>query len=202
MNKIIILVGLGLFTQFQSQELQKTMIPKISNRFEKFDIENFQKKSIRGYLKVREDSNTYIQDFQSPGYREIIYNDNLFYKVTKFFYENGNIEKKGCLFNEGSVAGIWYYFNKSGKIVKEENTDEGYDFKPADIIAYCEKNKIDLPKGYHDSGYQARVLKQDFECKKVWRISHQTSGDTIEEIILDGKTGKELQKKTVPFYNP
>ncbi|WP_336703848.1 hypothetical protein [Chryseobacterium indologenes] len=201
MNKIIMLMWLSIFIQCQSQKIDKYMIPIVDNKYEKFDIENFQKKSVRGYLKVRENSNTYIQDFQSPGYREMIYNDNLFYKVTKFFYENGNIEKKGCLFNEGSVAGIWYYFDKSGKIIKEENTDEGYGFKPEDIIVYCEKNKINLSKGYHDSGYQTRVLKQDFEGKKVWRISHQTGGDSIEEIILDGKTGKELQKKTVPFYN-
>ncbi|MGX5687145.1 hypothetical protein ACWKWW_21560 [Chryseobacterium cucumeris] len=44
MNKIIILAGLGFFTQFQSQELQKTMIPKISNEFEKITIQNSKKK--------------------------------------------------------------------------------------------------------------------------------------------------------------
>ena len=202
MNKIIMLIWLSIFIQCQSQKINKYMMPIVDNKYEKFDIENFQKKSIRGYLKGRENSNINVQDFQSPGYREMIYNDNLFYKINKFFYNNGNIKKKGCLFNEGSAVGIWYHFDESGKFVKEENTDEGYNFKPENIIAYCEKNKINLPKGYHDSGYQARVLKQDFEGKKVWWISHQIAGDKIEEIILDGKTGKELQKKVVPFYNP
>ncbi len=54
MNKIIILVGLGLFTQFQSQELQKTMIPKISNKFEKFDIDKFSKSTKKETDVVRE----------------------------------------------------------------------------------------------------------------------------------------------------
>ncbi|MGE8513314.1 MAG: hypothetical protein ACN6N7_11470, partial [Chryseobacterium culicis] len=44
MNKIIILAGLGFFTQFQSQELQETMIPKMSNEFEKITIQNSKKK--------------------------------------------------------------------------------------------------------------------------------------------------------------
>ncbi|WP_426477418.1 hypothetical protein ACP3T3_19625 [Chryseobacterium sp. CBSDS_008] len=44
MNKIIILVGLGLFTQFQSQELQETMIPKMSNEFEIINTEGLKEK--------------------------------------------------------------------------------------------------------------------------------------------------------------
>ena len=201
MNKIIILAGLGLFTQFQSQELQKTMIPKISNEFEKITIQNSKKKDDDRCIETPEGRKE-IFSASKDGYGLSIYYENSFYKSDKFYYKNGYIKNKSLSFNMGSPVGILYYFDKSGKLIKEENTDEGYGFKPADIITYCEKNKIDLPKGYHDSGYQARVLKQDFEGKKVWRISHQIAGDKIEEIILDAKTGKELQKKTVPFYNP
>ncbi|PXW12669.1 MULTISPECIES: hypothetical protein [unclassified Chryseobacterium] len=201
MNKIIILAGLGFFTQIQSQELQKTMIPKITNEFEKITIQNSKKKDDDRCIETPEGRKE-IFSASEGGYRLSTYYENSFYKSDKFYYKNGYIKNKSLSFNMGSPVGILYHFDKSGKVVKEENTDEDYDFKPENIIAYCKKNKIDLPKGYHDSGYQTRVLKQDFEGKKVWRISHQIAGDKIEEIILDGKTGKELQKKTVPFYNP
>lgn len=201
MNKIIILVGLGLFTQFQSQELQETMIPKINNEFEKITIQNSKKKNDDRCIETPEGRKE-IFSASKDGYTLSIYFENSFYKSDKFYYKNGYIKNKSLSFNMGSPVGISYHFDKSGKFTKEENTDEGYEFKPEDIIVYCEKNKINLSKGYHDSGYQTRVLKQEFEGKKVWRISHQIAGDKIEEIILDGKTGKELQKKTIPFYNP
>lgn len=202
MKKILILIWFSLFIQCQSQKTKNTMIPAIDNKIEKFDIEYFNKNSVRGLLKKSDGNKIYIQNFQSPGFRESIFSNNSYFKVNKFFFSNGSIEKKGLLFNDGTSVGIWYYFDESGKLIKEENVDEGYDFKPENVISYCEKHKIDLPKGYKDSGYQTRVLKQDFEGKKVWRISHQIAGDKIEEIILDGKTGKEVQKKIVPFYNP
>jgi len=53
MNKIVILIGLGLFTQYQSQELQKTMIPKVGNEFEKITIQNSKKKMMTDVLKLQ-----------------------------------------------------------------------------------------------------------------------------------------------------
>ena len=77
------------------------------------------------------------------------------------------LRKKGCLFNEGSVAGIWYYFDKSGKIVKRRKIQMKAMNLNLKILLYtAKKNKINLSKGYNDSGYQTRVLKQDFEGKK------------------------------------
>ncbi|WP_228414300.1 hypothetical protein [Chryseobacterium sp. CH21] len=200
-EKLFVVFFLGLFLQCQSQELKETMIPKISNEFEKITIQNFKKKKDDRCIETPEAIKETFSASKT-GYRVSIYHGDTFYKLDKSYYKNGYIKNKSLSFNMGSSVGILYHFDKSGRLIKEENTDEGYNFKPENIITYCEKNKIDLPKGYHDSGYQTRVLKQDFEGKKVWRISHQIAGDKIEEIILDGKTGKELQKKTVPFYNP
>ncbi|SMO89003.1 hypothetical protein SAMN06265171_110134 [Chryseobacterium rhizoplanae] len=199
--KLFVVFLLVFFIQCQSQEVQETMIPKMSNEFEKITIENSKKKEDDRCIETPEERKE-IFSASKGGYRLSIYYENSFYKSDKFYYKNGYIKNKSLSFNMGSPIGILYHFDKSGKLIKEENTDEGYSFTPEKIVEYCEKNKINLPKGYHDSGYQTRVLKQDFEGKKVWRISHQTAGDTIVEIILDGKTGKELQKKTVPFYNP
>ncbi|PWW16257.1 hypothetical protein [Chryseobacterium sp. AG844] len=195
-EKLFVVLLLGLFLQCQCQELQKIMIPKITNEFEKITIQNSKKKDDDRCIETPEGRKE-IFSASEGGYILSIYYENAFYKSDKFYYKNGYIKNKSLSFNMGSPVGMLYYFDKSGKLIKEENTDEGYSFTPEKVVKYCEKNKIDLPKGYHDSGYQARVLKQVFEGKKVWRISHQTAGDKIEEIILDGKTGEELEKKVV-----
>lgn len=141
-----------------------------------------------------------LGDKQSYGYIKQLYKND-FFCYTYLFYQNGNIKEKGVTLNNGSSVGIWYYFDESGQLIKEENTDGDYDFTPENIINYCEKHKINLPKGYQDSGYQTKVLKQEIDGKKVWFISYQISGDKIKEIYLDGKTGEELSRKIVPFIN-
>lgn len=202
MKKILIFVWLTLFIQCQTQTKQKSMIPIVDNKFEKFDIKTFKKNLENGFYIFQENEFLNRCYTQSNGYLQEIYSHNSIYSLNKFFYNNGNIHKKGYYINEGSLVGIWYYFDESGKLIKEEDTDAGYDFQPEDVIKYCEKNKIILPKGYQTSGYQTRILKENMEGKKAWRISYQIAGDKIQEIILDGKTGKELEKKVVPFHNP
>ncbi|WP_373846050.1 hypothetical protein [Bacteroides heparinolyticus] len=136
------------------------------------------------------------------GFGEAIYDKGSYFKVVKNYYPSKSIETKGVAFNDGAPVGIWYYFDESGHLTKEENSDEGYDFSPDDVIAYCVKHKIKLPKGYHDSGFHTRVMKQELDGKKVWTIWHQVDGDKIEEIVLDGKIGRELNKRIIPFHNP
>ncbi|MEN5309997.1 hypothetical protein ABE425_21125 [Chryseobacterium cucumeris] len=200
MNKIIILAGLVFFTQFQSQELQKTMIPKITNEFEKITIQNSKKKDDDRCIETPEGRNEIFSTSEGE-YKLSVYYENSFYKSDKFYYKNGYIKNKSLAFNTGSPVGILYHFDKSGKLTKEEYTDEGYSFTPEKVIMYCEKNKIDLPKGYHDSGYQARVLKQVLDGKKVWVIEYLIPDGDIQKVVLDGQSGTELEKKVVPFVS-
>lgn len=83
MNKIIILAGLVFFTQFQSQELQKTMIPKITNEFEKITIQNSKKKDD---VRCIETSEAVKETFSASkaGYRISIYHGNSFYKLGSY----------------------------------------------------------------------------------------------------------------------
>ena len=77
MNKIIILAGLVFFTQFQSQELQKTMIPKISNEFEKITIQNSKKKDDDRCIETPEGRKE-IFSTSEGGYKLSIYYENSF----------------------------------------------------------------------------------------------------------------------------
>ncbi|OCA72754.1 hypothetical protein BBH99_02905 [Chryseobacterium contaminans] len=177
------------------------MLPTVDSKFEKFDVEAFKSNAVRGTYFIMTNVCTLRQDKQSKGYLQGEYINSSFFKLNKFFYSDGNIESKGLLFNEGSQVGIWYYFDESGKLVKEENTDEGYGFTPEKVVGYCEKNKIELPKGYHESGFYTQVRKEILNGKKVWVIKYLIPGGDIQRVVLDGQTGKELEKKVVPFVS-
>ena len=197
MKRLIFLTLINIFfIKCQSQKTTMIMIPTIDNKFEKIRKEM---KDSREDVIIDEEHVIYT--FANVGFGKVNYNEANYFSIVKNFYPSKNIENKGVSFNNGSPVGIWYYFDESGKLIKEENTDEGYDFTPENIINYCEKHKINLPKGYQDSGYQTKVLKQEIHGKKVWFISYQISGDQIKEIYLDGKTGEEMRRKIVPFIN-
>lgn len=204
MKKIILLVLITLFTECQSQKSQEIMIPTVDNKFEKFDIEDFKKNVINNDYINHEKEKVTTAFLIKGDYAVSINCINSFFKIDKMYYSNGNIKVKYLTFNNGSPIGKIYYFDGSGKIIKEENTDEGYDFGALDVVNYCEKNKINLPKGYQNSGYQTRVLKNEIDGKKIWIISYALSINKqsfVEEITLDGKTGKLLNKHCNTYIN-
>lgn len=138
-------LSLLMVLSYKSQN-RKDILPTVDSKFEKFDVEAFKSNAVRGTHFIMTNVCTLRQDKQSRGYLQGEYINTSFFKVNKFFYSDGDIESKGLLFNEGSQVGVWYYFDESGKLIKEENTDEGYGFTPEKVVVYCEKNKIELPK--------------------------------------------------------
>ncbi|EKB57642.1 hypothetical protein HMPREF9700_02167 [Bergeyella zoohelcum CCUG 30536] len=177
------------------------MIPVVDKKFEKFDVEDFNKNSSRGLYVIKKENFVIIRNNQNPGFLEELYLENSFYVLNKFYYSNGGVRAKGYYFNEGSPMGIWYHYDESGKLIKEEDTDIGYDFGPMEVLRYCKKNGISLPKGYQEYGFHTRVLKLEREGKKVWKIFYPIKSDLMKEIVLDGKTGKELEIKFKPIKN-
>ena len=198
--KLFVVFLLVFFIQCQSQEVQETMIPKMSNEFEKITIENSKKKEDDRCIETPEERKE-IFSASKGGYRLSIYYENSFYKSDKFYYKNGYIKNKSLSFNMGSPVGVLYHFDESGKLTKEENADEGYNFTPENIVDYCEKNKIELPKGYHESGFYTRVRKDVLNGKKVWVIEFLIPDGDIQKVVLDGHSGTELEQKVVPFIS-
>lgn len=204
MKRIIAILILFLFIQCHAQNSSTMKKPFVDNSFEKFDVEKFEshRKNKNSQVIVNDSNVDFTQQLQiqSYGYIDRRFLKEDYFVIIRKFYKNKSIMTKGLFFIEGSKVGIWYHFDEDGSLIKEENTDEGYDFGPDQVIAYCESNKIELPKGYHDSGFQTEVIKSEKDGKKVWVISHLlSSGDKIEKITLDGKTGKVLDKKIVQF---
>ncbi len=179
----------------------KLMIPKIDKKIEKFDIKEFEINKVGKERFVKKD-NILVQEISfSFGYIQRNFFNNLHFKLNKKFGLNGVIIEKGILFNNGSQYGIWYEFDEEGNLVKEINTDEGYDFGWQEVIAYCEKKEIELTKGYEKGGYQTEILKQEENDKKVWVISYLVSPVLICRETLDGVTGKLLNSEEFEFIN-
>ncbi len=173
------------------------MIPKIDKKIEKLNLSIYNDEN--EIIKIGDFERRYIS--QSPGYAEQIFEKQFYFNITKIFFENYFIKQKGIHFNNGSQYGIWYEFDEKGNLIKEINTDEGYEFGWQEVIAYCEKKEIELTKGYEKGGYQTEILKQEENDKKVWVISYLVSPVLICRETLDGVTGKLLNSEELEFIN-
>lgn len=177
------------------------IMPTFNSQFEKFDIEEFEKNS-DNRTSIVEDEKFYIENLlQSKGYAKLIYMKDSYVYTQKLYYQSGNIKLKGLTLVNGSEIETWYHYNEEGELIKEEMQDEGYDFSWKSVIAYCEKNEIELTKGYVKGGFQTTIYKQDLEGKKTWQITHRIDTDKIEEIYLDAKTGDLIKKETLNYRN-
>ncbi|WP_326981325.1 hypothetical protein VUJ46_13780 [Chryseobacterium sp. MYb264] len=203
MRKLVIFIWLSIFMQCQTQNIEESTILQLNNKVEKFDVLTFQKrKKNNSYLIKTEDCTVKSFSYKN-GFVEYFYPQNLYFNLGKNFHKNGIIKDKGISFNEGSAIGIWYHYNEEGSLIKEEDTDSGYLFKPRDIVKYCEKNNIKLSKGYHErDGYQTSVYKNELDGKKVWLLSYIISLNKQEKevkITLDGQTGKVIKREEFPY---
>ncbi len=85
-EKLFVVFLLVFFLQCRSQELQKTMIPKITNEFEKITIQNSKKKEDDRCIETPEERKE-IFSASKGGYGLSIYYENSFYKSDKFYYK-------------------------------------------------------------------------------------------------------------------
>lgn len=136
-------------------------------------------------------------------YEEII--KNSYYKISKEFFPNGNIQRKGISFNQDTFQiGVWYEFNESGKLINQTNYDEGYDFTLEEVIKFAENQKdirryedqdnVVFPKGEYillNSGSYNTIRKEIRGEKKVWVIECNFS-EREQSMIQNGKiVGRE-----------
>ncbi len=186
-------------------------IPTIDNSFEIFNIEDFKENQVNGRRIIEDDSLT-IEQFST---QEVLFFKNSPFCVLKSYSSNGEIKYKGVLFNEGSIGnekGIWYDYDKEGKLTKETNYDEGYAFTWDDVLNYCVSNKIPITLGYKPtSTYNTsieRMYSKEFK-RNIWKITYPDStgvgigkGFPMEAKLLDGNTGKVLDTQKGGVLEP
>jgi len=197
-NLIVILVIVLNFNICNAQKNKnETMIPKITDDIEKLDISIYKDENefiFKGDLQMR----FLVQSF---GFAEQIFDKKSYFNISKLFYNNKLIKKKGISINNGSQYGIWYEFNEQGVLIKEIDTDEGYIFTWQKVLEYCEEEKIEITKGYIKGGYQTSIFKEELDGKKVWVISHLISPVLICKKTLDGTTGELINSEEIEFIN-
>lgn len=183
------------------------MIPEIDNKFEQFD-------SIKFNLSVKE-SPDILRQFQPNGnYIEMTIANSgkyyletfkdTYYMISKSYYPNGNIKKKGIGFNADAFQkGIWYEFDEEGKLIKEIDYDKPFKFTFEDILKFCEKENIKIDKGpiLQSTGWHNKIFRNIENGLPIWKIEHLKKTNLVEIIKLDGITGKVLGTETYEYIN-
>lgn len=168
---------------------------------EKFDVETYQKRKEKdpwyGDIIILEDS-TKIQQSgpdKKGGASEIITPPKpAFYKIRKSYHKATNtLELEGREIGDMSI-GIWQFFNKKGKLVREVDEDkklDGHDYHKA--LEFLEKDGwIDIKTG---KGREHFSL--DYE-KDIWYITiigDMWNGYLETYYEVDANTLKTLKKK-------
>ncbi|MDC8101364.1 hypothetical protein [Chryseobacterium rhizosphaerae] len=209
MKKIMFFLSLVMIFSGKSQK-RNMIIPAIDNKFEKFDIDKFIKSTKKDTDVLREflPNGNYIEMSiaKSGKYYSESYKDSYF-MISKSYYTNGKIKYKGIIFNVPWGAsfqkGIWYDFDENGKLLKEVDYDKPYQFTFEDILRFCEKEGIPVTKGpvLQSTGFHTIITRRIENEKPIWEIEWLKKPSLVENIILDGISGKEISRKESKFIN-
>ena len=202
-------IGLPLLSSFGAITEEKVIyqnLPTITDEFEVFDesLYKIMEKDKFGhvshyykdgsFLEMGKDKDEFIHRF---------YPSNSYFCSAKEFYpSNGYIKQKGIAYVRGFGKGLWYNFDEKGFLVKTTDYDAPFTFSFEDILAYCRAHRIEVTKGYQRIGFHNEIHR--FNNKKYgyfWVIEHLIASDKIENILLDGKTGKEIERFITEYIN-
>ncbi|CAD0224145.1 conserved protein of unknown function [Chryseobacterium sp. JV274] len=186
------------------------IIPIIDNKFEKFDIDKFSKSTKKETDVVTEflPNGNYIEMSManSGKYYTESYKGSYF-MLSKSYYPNGNIKHKGIMFNVPWGApfqkGIWYEFDENGKLIKEFDYDKPYKYTFEDILKFSEKEAIPVTKGpvLQSTGFHTIISRRIENEKPIWEIEWLKKSNRVENIILDGISGKVISRRESEFIN-
>ncbi|HXB07035.1 MAG TPA: hypothetical protein VNW04_07965 [Puia sp.] len=180
-------------------------IPIVTSEFEKFDFSDYEKRK-DGKSPLLPDG-TYIQyERESQRYFMIIQLKDSYFMVLKRFFANGNIEMKGVMINSGEARiGIWYTYNADGKLISQENMDQSFRFSFEKLFDLLKKEGIKLTMGHFNGGFHTRIDKAVDKDGPRWVV--QWLKDTsvmpniIEDLTIDGRSGKILKREKVKYFN-
>ncbi|OWP79965.1 hypothetical protein BWK63_13530 [Flavobacterium covae] len=183
-----------------------TMEPIVTKDFEKFNQNEYsflKEEQPEVYRGFDQEKNYIVIVKANAGISYIKNFNNSYFSVSKIFYSNGNIKRKGIAFNNSFCKATWYEFSEDGKLIKETNYDAPYKFTFEQVLQFCEKEKIPLTKGPITGGIHTEIARgMDNALKKnVWYVSWFKQSDLIETFVLDAETGKVIDKKYSEYIN-
>ena len=165
---------------------------------EKFDIEKFNKNAQNSdsFYEYRDSDSTTITygDHGSnylvreiPDFPDMVCTQKIFHKNTLY------LKEKGQYLKEGIPIGIWSYYDEQGNLIREENTDEGYNLTWDKLKIMLEDE--DVPFAQISSIY--RSINEDGIA--TWAIERRLPDRRHVQILFFDATKCELISNDV-FY--
>lgn len=196
----------------KNNSMENHKIPK------RFDIQSYESKIKKDpfYEGYQKDSKTFVKQYHilKNGYVEENYTKEIVQNyVEEIITEDRfrtvyTFDNKGILysikkyFGNNLEIGEWIYFQDEKK-TNVEDKDSGYQFLIHDVINYAKSKNLNLLKTgdierirYHEQNFPAWKIKWN-----TGTLSADGESYLFKEIILDGKTGRELESKDF-FLNP
>ncbi len=144
--------------------------------------------------------------YLGDSYELIITPKDSYFSLYKRYYTNGIIWFKGYRFTHGGFdKGMWYFYDKKGRLTDEEDQDIPFTFSFEDLLVFCERENIKIDKGYWERGtresatsitnYYAESQPEDIVAWIIYYYNREV--DSFERIVLDGKTGSVQER--VPY---
>lgn len=206
MKHFIILILLSAISCNNGQPIQQksTSRQDVENKINlkytaTFDIEiHNNHKDESGYWLFTEKDGTQVTQYDAtPGYVEIRLKPGDLFQEYRLFYPNGSIEEEKLMFvNNGFIKGVAKYYDESGNLVKEENTDLPYKYSWEDIKNFAIEHHIDLYDKRTDIGRFQDNIDGVFWIV-VWNT--KVGEKPLRSIKLSGKNGKILQDTSGPL---
>lgn len=204
MKKLILLFNLLIITACHSQKINNIR-PQIDDKTETLDatlfgqnkLEDMSKKTDSGYIQIMLNQDNISYQF-TP-------NESL-YKIIKVYHLNKMIYSKGLTHNLPWTTfplGIWYEFDKDGKLVKKKDYDEPYKSTFEEVLAFCKKENITLSKGLvlQSTGFHNTIRRRIEQDKPIWEIQWKKKASVLETIILDDVNGQIISKRDADYVN-
>ena len=171
------------------------------------------RRRVRAYIFTEENetSKIRIEGDRISGFSAHTFFHDSHFVIQRFFYPTGNIERKGWHFNwrrttNMFMKGVWYYFDESGRLIKTIDYDAPFKFTFEDVLEFCRKEGIVLPKGYNTDRLSANIFRRsplvDIDLlmseNPEWVIVAPINSSWYDaRIVLDGISGKVLSRDTI-----
>ncbi|WP_146106073.1 hypothetical protein [Apibacter adventoris] len=168
---------------------------------ERFNIDEFNKHQKNGsWLFTKNNQEYFVRKVKDEYWIEISRKDNPFILKCNY-YLNGNIKIRGLIFHGNAFTkGIVVDYDERGNIIKQTDYDAPYkDFPWEKVKLWLENRKVNLLDPF------TRVWRENENNHPIWYLSWDTKefdkygNQIIQEIELDGRTGKLLKETTHTF---
>jgi YD repeat-containing protein len=198
MMALACLCGINACTGQNNKNKNKDMDEKLDvNRLVKNGEQTvYDDGTVLYYWEYTEEDGTkvVIEGDKKEGFTESRIPKNSYYEIYKEYFPSGMLKQKGALLGEHTAIGMWYYYDKHGKLIQTVDEDKKFGkFGCLDVVDFL------IQKDYvaKDTYLGIFNIKIAFVVEdSTWFISLTLPGYMINEYTLDGNTG-EVKKHEV-----